>query len=98
MTVIVLVEMQANPGDGDRLLEVLKKITPDSLAGDGAISFETVRDQDDPDKFITIGRWRDRLAHTTYMNWRAETGIGPSELAPLLANLVITYSDVVGTW
>lgn len=98
MPVSVVVQMQAKAGQGDRMFEVLKEVMPDSAAAEGAIGFEALRDRDDPDKIIVIGRWRDRDDHTAYMAWREETGIGHSELAPLIETLAISYSDTVGEW
>ncbi len=98
MPVTVVVEMQAKPGEGDRMFEVINAIMPDTVAAEGAISFEAVRDRDDRDKFIVVGRWRERDDHESYMAWRAETGIGHDDLAPVMENVVITYCDTVAEW
>jgi quinol monooxygenase YgiN len=92
------VAIQAKPGEGDRMLEVLNSIMPDTVGADGAIGAETMRDSDDSDKFITVGRWRDRAAHEAYMAWRERTGKGHTELAPLMQNVVISYCATVGDW
>jgi quinol monooxygenase YgiN len=96
--VTVVVQMQAKTGEGDRMLEIVHRIMPDTVAAEGAISFEAVRDRDDSDKFIVVGRWRERVDHETYMAWRAETGIGHDELAPVLETVVINYCDTVAEW
>lgn len=99
MAVTVLVRLQAKPGEGDRLLEVVKEITPDSVSKDGAGAFELVRDLDDPDTVVMIEKWRDRAAHEAYVAWRAETQIGAAELAAVLgAEPEIRYLETVGEW
>jgi quinol monooxygenase YgiN len=98
MAVSVIVEMRAKPGQGDALRDALDVVMPDTVHAEGAISFEALRDRDDPDKFTVIGRWRERTEHETYMQWRADTGTGHVELEPVLDTVVITYCDSVATW
>jgi quinol monooxygenase YgiN len=99
VAVTVIVRLQAKPGEGDRLLEVVKEITPDSIDKDGAGRFELVRDLDDPDTLVMIEKWRDRADHEAYVAWRAETGIGAAELGALIgAPPEIRYLETVGEW
>lgn len=99
MAVRVVLELQAKPGEGDRMIEVLGQIMPDTANSDGALEFELLRDRDDGDKFVVIERWRDRADHEAYMAWRERTGIGREELASVIGGPVaITYCDTVGEW
>ncbi len=99
MAVRVLVRLQAHPGEGDRLVDVVSQITPDARAHEGAGEFELVRDLDDPDTVAMVARWRDRAAHEAYMAWRDETGVGTDDLAAVLgAPPVIRYCEIVGEW
>jgi quinol monooxygenase YgiN len=99
MSVRVMVRMRARPGEGDRLLQVVNDLTPDSLLREGCGEFELVRDLDDPDLLIMIERWRDRADHEAYVQWRAETQIGVSEMGAVLAEPPeILYLETVGEW
>jgi quinol monooxygenase YgiN len=99
VAVTVLVRLQAKPGEGDKLVEVVKAITPDSIDKDGAGAFELVRDLDDPDTVVMIEKWRDRASHEAYVAWRAETGIGAAELGEVMgAAPEIRYLETVGEW
>jgi quinol monooxygenase YgiN len=99
MAVRVVLQMRAKPGEGDRMIEVLNQIMPDTAKSDGAVEFELLRDCDDGDKFVVIERWRDRADHEAYMAWRERTGIGREELAPVIGGpVVITYCDAIGAW
>jgi len=99
MAVRVMVRMRAKPGEGDRLLQVVKDLTPDSIGREGAGEFELVRDLDDPDLLVMIERWRNRADHEAYVRWRAETMIGVAELGAVLAEPPeIRYLETVGEW
>jgi quinol monooxygenase YgiN len=102
MAVRVVVRLQAKPGEGDRLVEIVKRITPDSVAQDGAGAFELIRDLEDPDTVLVMERWRDRASHESYMKWRAESEAGQEggrELFAVLgADPVIAYYETLAEW
>jgi len=99
VAVTVIVRLQAKPGEGDRMVEVVKEITPDSIDKDGWVAFELVRDLDDPDTLVMIEKWRDRADHEAYVAWRAETGKGAAELGEVIgAPPEIRYLETVETW
>jgi quinol monooxygenase YgiN len=94
----VLVRMQAKPGEGDQLVEVVNQISPDTVSRDGALSFELVRDLDDPDTLVMIEKWRDRADHEAYAAWREETQIGVAELFAVVAAVEVKYLETVREW
>jgi len=99
MAVTVVVRMKARPGEGDKLLEVVKAITPDSVSKEGAGSFELVRDLDDSETLVMIEKWRERADHDAYVAWRAETQIGVADLFAVLGEEPeIRYFETIGEW
>src|SRR3954465_16062025 len=99
MPVRVVVRLQARPGEGEKLLEVVRKITPGSTSKEGAGAFELLRDLDDPNTLVMLEHWRDRADHEAYVRWRAETQTGVAELGAVLAEPPeIRYLETVGEW
>lgn len=99
MALRVMVRFQAKPGEGEKLLELVRGMIPEARAIEGAGAFELVRGLEDPDLIISFARWRERSDHDTYMAWRASTGIGTQELAALIASPPeVLYLETVEEW
>lgn len=74
MSVTVTVEIKSKPGEGDKLVALFKDLLPDTRKYDGCISIDLYRNQDDPDVVILVEQWESAEHHTSYRNWRQETG------------------------
>ena len=74
MTCMVTFECQAKAGTGEQLLEILRKLLPNTRNKDGFIDLELVVDQDNADKIICVQHWTDRSSYEVYVSWRKENG------------------------
>lgn len=63
MSVTVLVQLEAKPGCGDALLDLLRETLPELRGQPGCIEIRVVRDLDAPDTLIAIEKWQDRVRH-----------------------------------
>jgi quinol monooxygenase YgiN len=63
----VILELQAKPGEGDRLAEVVRGMLHDTNRMDGALGSEVLRGLDDGDKVVLVEQWRDRADHEAYV-------------------------------
>ncbi len=84
MAISVALHLQAKPGEGDRLIEVMQSLLEDTTKMEGSLGYELWRDLDDGDKVMVVERWRLRANHEAYVRWREETGTGRGELAGVL--------------
>jgi quinol monooxygenase YgiN len=74
MSVNVLLEIQSNPEDIDKLQSTFVQILPDTRGYDGCIGVQVVTNQDDPLNIILIETWETRKHYEKYLAWRVETG------------------------
>lgn len=96
MSVIVLFEPKAAPGQEHAVHSMLAEILPDTRAFDGCESLTAHRDEDDPAQLVLIEYWRSREHYDAYLQWRAERG-DIERLGALLAGPpVIRYLADVG--
>ena len=84
MTCTVLLEVTAQEGKGDALVDMFRNILGDTRAFDGCESIEVIRDLESPDSVTLIERWASREHYDAYFNWRQESGT-LAALAELLA-------------
>jgi quinol monooxygenase YgiN len=97
MAISVALQLQAKPGEGDRLIEVMNSLLEDTGRMEGALGHEVWRDLDHGDNVMVIERWRERANHEAYVRWREETGAGRAELAGVLAAPpTYAYYETVG--
>ena len=74
MHCVVLLELTAKPGGGDRLLEFLREELPETRNKDGCLALDVTRDQDEPDRFAVLMRWASRGHYEAYYAWRQQRG------------------------
>ena len=74
MSVNVLLEIQSNPEDIDKLQSTIEHILPNTRDFDGCIEVQVVSNQDDPLNMIIIQKWKTRQHYEKYLAWRVKTG------------------------
>lgn len=74
MTCTVLLEVTAQEGKGDALVDMFRSILGDTRAFDGCEGIEVIQDLDTPTSVVLIERWASREHYETYFNWRQESG------------------------
>ena len=98
MTCMVTFECVAKTGTGTQLFEILRKLLPNTRNKDGFIDLVVHVDQDDPDRFLCVQHWADRISYEAYVGWRKESGdldIARKELGghPLAEPPIIRFFD-----
>jgi quinol monooxygenase YgiN len=89
----VLTELNAQPGRGDDVAELLLKILGESLEHDGCEIIRIIRDQDHPDRVAGLTQWTARHQYDDYLAWRTAKGFTDTFEAMLTGPLVIHYYD-----
>jgi len=74
MSVNVLLEIQSNPEDLDKLKSTFEHILPDTRGYEGCIGVQVVCNQDDPLNILLIETWETREHYEKYLAWRVKTG------------------------
>lgn len=74
MAVTVLLALQAQPDKADELVELFRRILPETRAYDGCGGVEVMRNQDDPTDVLLIERWASREHFDRYARFRNEDG------------------------
>lgn len=96
MAMRVVVQLHANPGDGDWLLAFVHEMMLETAEREGALGHDVLRDLDDPDKLIVVESWRQRSDHEAYRAWRVQTQSGVAEMsAVLFERPVVSYCEIV---
>jgi quinol monooxygenase YgiN len=96
MAMKVVVQLHANPGEGDRLLGFVHEMMLDTVNREGALGHDVLRDLDDPDKIIVVENWRQRSDHEAYRAWRVQTQSGVAEMSAVLSDRpVVSYCEIV---
>jgi quinol monooxygenase YgiN len=91
MTVTVLLQLKAKPGEGSNLADAMDALLPDTRAYQGCLGADLMQGLDDRDDITLIERWEQRQDHEAYSAWRNEQG-SLAAIAPLLGGRpTVTY-------
>ncbi len=74
MSILVLLEVKAQPGKVDEFKSDLEEALPDTRAFDGCEGVTAHENQDDPGQITLIERWGSKSAYEAYTAWREERG------------------------
>jgi quinol monooxygenase YgiN len=75
MSCYMVSEFYLEPEHGAGFPQMIRKNLIDVYKFEGFEGvLKTLRDQDNPNHFFVIERWRDRGAHEAYVTWRTERG------------------------
>ena len=75
MGVVVVLNLQFEPGRLEEFMSFVKEILPDTLAFDGCREITFNADQDDADRLLVVEQWDSRPHYERYFSWRAENGV-----------------------
>ena len=84
MRVKLISDLQAQPGKGDDLAQLLREAVPDTRTFDGCIDCAVWRNRDDLDNLAIVETFESREHYDRYFQWRVETGT-IDQLGALLA-------------
>jgi quinol monooxygenase YgiN len=94
VSILVLLDLEAQPENVEKVKERLEVILVDTRAFEGCEDVIVHQDQDDPRHFVLEERWVDREKSDAYSAWRA----GRFELdglRPLMARAVKTHYNAL---
>jgi quinol monooxygenase YgiN len=70
----VLLELSAEPGQGDALIKAFADVLPDTRAFKGCQSVTVHQSAADPDSLVLIEKWDSAEDHQAYSLWRKDSG------------------------
>jgi quinol monooxygenase YgiN len=76
MSALVILDMQAQPDQIDRLREVLGSVLAETRAFNACKRIDMFQNGDDPTNFMVIEEWTTMEEYEKYVKWRMETGTG----------------------
>jgi quinol monooxygenase YgiN len=95
VSILVLLEIEANAGSEDAVIDVLRRNLGDTRARQGCESVTVHQDQDRPTSILLVERWATRADDAAYRAWRAGEG-AITEMAPLVTGRrTLRYYDDV---
>jgi quinol monooxygenase YgiN len=74
MSVLVVVDLPAQPGKAEEIESFINAIVPDTRTFDGFEGITLHRDQEDPNHLLLLERWDSRAHHEKYLAWRTDRG------------------------
>ena len=74
MSILVLLQISAQPDKVAALKAAFGGLLPDTRAYDGCESITVHTDQDDPARIVLLERWASRGHYERYFAWRVERG------------------------
>ena len=74
MAVKIIINLQAQPGKGDALVQFFGEVLGDTRAFAGCIECDVFRNQDDSDQLSIVELFESRAAYDKYFAWRVESG------------------------
>lgn len=95
MSVTVLLELQSNAENIERLKSTFKEILVDTRDYDGCRGVEIFDNQDDPNNLVLVERWESRQHYEAYLGWRTETGTLDTLVSMTSQPPSIRYYDAV---
>jgi len=84
MTYVVAATWRAREGKADRLLEVIRELTPPSRAESGAVFYQAQRSTEDPRLFFLYEQYVDEAAYHAHMETEHFTRLAKEEAIPEL--------------
>ena len=74
MSILVLLQISAQPDKVAALKAAFGGLLPDTRAYDGCEGITVHTDQDDPTRIVLLERWASRGHYERYFAWRVERG------------------------
>ena len=74
MAVKVILEVQAKPGTGDKVVAFFRSILPETRAHEGCTSVDALQNSDDSDNVAVVEVWDFREHYEKYLAWQRERG------------------------
>jgi quinol monooxygenase YgiN len=97
MAYVVAAKWRAHPGKGDRLLEVIKEMTPPSRAEPACLFYQAQRSGEDPDLFFLYEQYADEAGYQSHMDSEHFTRLVKQEAIPeLLADRERAFYTTIG--
>jgi quinol monooxygenase YgiN len=93
MTVVVVVELPAQPERTEEMTAFIGSIISGTREFAGCQAIGMFRNEDDPNEVVLIERWETRSAHEAYLAWRTERGDFPTVIEMLAGPPSIRYFD-----
>ena len=84
MAYVVAAKWRANPGKADRLLEVIREMTPPSRAEPGCRFYQAQRSEEDPDLFFLYEQYVDETGYEAHQDSEHFTRLVKQEAIPEL--------------
>jgi quinol monooxygenase YgiN len=81
---VVSAKWRAREGKADRLLEVIREMTPPSRAEEGNVFYQAQRSVDDPNLFYLYEQYADEAAYEAHMDSEHFTRLVKGEAIPEL--------------
>jgi quinol monooxygenase YgiN len=94
MSILVLLEIEANDGAADKVIDLFRRHLGDTRARKGCESVTVHQDHDNPSMILLVERWASRADDDAYRAWRAGEG-AIKEMGPLVASRRLRYFDDV---
>ena len=82
MAYVVAAKWRANPGKADRLLEVIREMTPPSRAEPGCRFYQAQRSEEDPDLFFLYEQYVDETGYEAHQDSEHFTRLVKEEAIP----------------
>ena len=86
MSFVLIVRMQAAPGNEDEAAAVIEELAAASREEAGVEYYQPCRDPEDPCSFAIFERYRDRAAWEEHGKTEHFERLGPGRLFPLMAS------------
>src|SRR4051812_49682803 len=82
MAYVVAAKWRAHPGKADRLLEVIREMTPPSRAEPGCLFYQAQRSEEEPDLFFLYEQYVDEAGYQAHMDSEHFTRLVKGEAIP----------------
>jgi quinol monooxygenase YgiN len=93
---VVAAKWRAHPGKADRLLEVIREMTPASRAEPGCRFYQAQRSEEDPDLFFLYEQYADEAGYEAHQDSEHFTRLVKQEAIPeLLAERERAYYTTI---
>jgi quinol monooxygenase YgiN len=97
MGINILTEFKVKPGRENDVIELLRRLLPESKrhAGDVIEEIAIRQNQDDSTDIVSAQRWTSRKAYENYFKWRTDDGYTATFEEMLAKPLTIRFFDEV---